>query len=182
MGWNSSLCNHVQTVRIEWFTGFFEIWWFIIYTESAGWQNLIQFRSNSFFTICSCPPCQEIPQNLILPVCTYVQQCTLYMYIFLNQKKCPLSLKRSSFSTKDKIGHSCWRQWKDLNLPVLLHWGLRSCCFTGSSSSLMVSVVQWCQLILWVSKMPNRLLRKELIYSQSGHVKVKWRLCKGRVQ
>ena len=89
MEWNSSLCNHVQTVRIEWFTGFFEIWWFIIYTESAGWQNLIQFRSNSFFTICSCPPCQEIPQNLILPVCTYVQQCTLYICTYSWTKKVP---------------------------------------------------------------------------------------------
>ena len=46
----------------------------------------------------------------------------IYVHI-LEPKKCPLSLKRSSFSTKDKIGHSCWRQWKDLNLPVLLHWG-----------------------------------------------------------
>ena len=65
-------------------------------------------------------------------LCTAMQIICVHI---LEPKKCPLSLKRSSFSTKDKIGHSCWKQWsrisregvslqwKDLNLPVLLHWG-----------------------------------------------------------
>ena len=50
---------------------------------------------------------------------------------------------------------------------------LKSSCFTGSSSSPMALVVQWCQLIPWIGKMPNQLLRKEFANGQSGHVKVK---------
>ena len=128
MGWNSSLCNHVQTVRIEWFTGFFEIWWFIIYTESAGWQNLIQFRSNSFFTICSCPLSGYSPKfdPPSMHLCTAMH--IIYMYIFLNQKSAPSpsnvppSAQRIRSDTHVGGSEKTWTCQCYCTEELLLHW------------------------------------------------------------